>query len=115
VLDLDQVRATENAAGIRYPPALWKVAEDLVPVFAAASPGGRAATPDDLAMSRRLGLPESLVPFACEPQPEHTDYYCCELGGGPTVAVFAAHAVVAEWPTFADFLAWARCAAKKRE
>jgi hypothetical protein len=108
VLGVDQLRATERAGGFRYPAALWAVADDLMPQLVAALPGGRAATPVDVAEARALGLDGSLVPFACEPQPAHTDYYCCRLEDGPAVAIFADHAVVADWPTYHSFLEWVR-------
>jgi hypothetical protein len=61
-----------------------------------------------VAVARALGLDGSLVPFACEPQPAHTDFYCCGPEGGPAVAVFAVHAVVADWPSYHAFLEWVR-------
>lgn len=105
---VDQLRDTERECGIRYPAALWAVAGDLMPQLAAALPGSRAATPVDVAEARALGMDGSFVPFACEPRSAHTDYYCCGPTGGPVVAVFADHAIVADWPTYHAFLEWVR-------
>ena len=111
MLDIDQLRITERECGVRYPAAFWAIAPELqsltrTPGFVATFPSARTATQRDIQEAGGLGLPESLMPFACEPQPGHTDYYCCGPEGGPTVAVFAVHAVVADWPSFRSFLEW---------
>jgi hypothetical protein len=103
VLDIDRLHDTERECGFRYPAALWAAAEELRRLA-----GFRPAEPQDIREARVLGLPESLVPFACERQPGHTDYYCCGPEGESAVAVFATHAVVAGWPSFWAFLEWVR-------
>lgn len=113
MFDIGQLHVTENESGVRFPAALWSVAAALkalagMPGFAAAFPDARTATRRDIQEARTLGLPESLVPFACESQPAHTDYYCCGPESGPAVAVFAVHAVVADWPSFQSFVEWMR-------
>lgn len=113
MLDISQLRATESESGVRYPAAFWAVAAELQSLagahgFAATFPGARSATRQDIEEARGLGLPESLVPFACELQTAHTDYYCCGPEGGPAVAVFAVHAVAADWPSFQSFVEWMR-------
>jgi hypothetical protein len=113
VLDIDRLHVTERECNFRYPAAFWAVVAELEaltgePGFAKAFPGVRPATRRDIREARKLGLPESMVAFACESQPEHTDYYCCGFETEPAVTAFAVHAVVADWPNFGAFLAWVR-------
>ena len=111
--DIGQLRVVERECGFRYPDALWAAADELsavarLPRFAEVFPHAHIANGTDVAAARGLGLSISLVPFMCELQPTHTDYYCCLLEDGGASSVFADHAVVADWPSFAAFVAWAR-------
>jgi hypothetical protein len=107
VLDIDQLHNNERECGIRYSAGLWAVVAELESL-AVIFDDCRTATPHDILEARRLGLPESLVPFMCgEAQAEFLDYYCCELNDAPAVAVFSIHTVVEHWPSFDAFLAWA--------
>ncbi len=113
MFDIGQLRVTERESGVRYPSAIWDDANELqllaeLPEFAAAFPGVRTATERDIQEARDLGLPEPLLPFACESQPTHTDYYCCGSEDGLAVAVFAVDAVVADWPNLQSFVEWVR-------
>ncbi len=113
MLDISQLRVTERESGVRYPAALWAVVTELqslsgAPGFVTAFSDVRTATQRDIQEARERGLPESLTPFACDPQSRHTDYYCCGTDGGPEVAVFAVHTVVADWQSFESFVEWVR-------
>ena len=117
MFDIGLLHTVERECGFRYPPELRAAVDDLaavasLPGFAGTFPQLRAATAKDVLAAWELGMAESLVPFMCEVEPAHTDYYCCARGGeerGQTaVAVFAIHAIVADWPSFAAFVEWAR-------
>ena len=55
-------------------------------------------------------LPDALIPFMWVRQPEHFDYYCFDTKSKTknecSVAVFAVHTVVHDWPSFQSFLQW---------
>jgi len=55
-------------------------------------------------------LPDNLIPFLWVRQPNHFDYYCFDTDTRTdtncSVAVFAIHATVHDWPDFESFLKW---------
>ncbi len=117
MFDVGRLHAVEQECGFRYPPELWAAIDELaavarLPGFAAAFSQARLPTAGDVAAARGLGMDEAMVPFMCEPQRDFADYYCCARDGvergRAAVAVFAVHTVVADWPSFAGFIEWAR-------
>src|SRR6478609_1084428 len=111
MLDTDRLRANELECGFRYPEFLWVAATELQaivsdPDFAKQFPEARTATPQDIKEACDIGLDcTELFPFMCVPLPFDADYYCCGFNE-PQVSVFAVHAVVRDWPTFAAFIKW---------
>ena len=104
MLDINQLRATERECAVSYPTALWTAVDELqvitsTPEFLKKIGEVRSATPHDVYEARDLGLDHALIPFFCEPQPEHIDYYCCGCAG-PEVSLFAVHTVIEDWPSF---------------
>jgi hypothetical protein len=112
----EQQRLVEQACAFRYPDALLALApalETLVasPGFSAAFPSGRVAEGSDILAAWAGDLPEELVPFLCDVQAGWMDYYCFHRNGEirqPAVLVFAHDAVVRDWASFEEFLAWIR-------
>jgi hypothetical protein len=118
MFDIDQLHEVEQQGDFRYPPELWAVIDELtavtqLPGFAAAFARAHLPTAQDILQARLLGMKEvGQIPFLCVPQADFTDYYCCVRDGAErswgTVSVFCIHTVVAEWPSFAAFIKWAR-------
>ena len=113
----ERLRSVEQECGFRYPHPFLAITCELAalarsPAYAAAFPHGQLvdmASPIQSAWAENL--PDKWVPFMCEAQPKHTDYYCFDRTtsiDGPSVAVFADHAIVHEWHDFETFLAWIR-------
>jgi hypothetical protein len=105
----EQLSALEAALGCRFPPSYHALAAARLPASLERTlPRARfVAFADEVRAARRDRVPASLLPFLHAPQPAHTDYYCFDLSTGalePPVVVFAVHAVVAAWPSLADWL-----------
>lgn len=115
MLESENLLRVEHLFGFRYPPSFHAGAWALVqrsrtPEFAEQFP--RAVLLDSAGQIQALcarGLPGTCIPFLAVEQPAHVDAYCFDISSnGPeyAVAVFAEHAVVQTWPTYADFLGW---------
>lgn len=112
MFEIENLTLVEHTLGFRYPPSFHAGAAALARLaqtgaFAARFP--RAVLIDSPAGMQSLGLPPACVAFMAEAQPAHVDVYFFDLSSpGPEyrAAVFAEHAVVYEWPNFADFWAW---------
>ena len=112
MIEIDQLHATERGSGFQYPAAFWSAVEQLQavseePGFANTFRDMRTAMAQDVENARDLGLDKSFVPFMCEQQPAHMDYYCVGCDE-PTIVVFAVHTTVGEWPDITAFIEWAR-------
>ncbi len=114
-LDADQLAITERECGFCYPQCFRLSAGALMslvrtPGFADSFPTAYLATSSDIKAAWAETLPDSLVPFMCEKQLAHIDYYCfnAAAGCGPQIVLFADHAVVYDWEDFDTFLDWVR-------
>jgi hypothetical protein len=87
-------------------PAMRRILES--DAFKKSNPRFAAVTVTDMKSAWDDVLPDDLVPFCTQAQPNHIDYYCFyrTTDNKPQIVVFADHAIVYDWPDMNAFLRW---------
>jgi hypothetical protein len=106
--------AIEQHFNFKYPPSFLANVETIInisqtPAFAQFMPQAQLLLTLAEVKAANINNAAEFLPFLLEKQPNHVDFYGFDtFTQAPEfrVAVFAKHAFVEDWDSFAHFLAW---------
>lgn len=110
MFDGSEFRRLEGIFKFRYPvsflESLGRFEElAMTPAFCTLFRRWAMCAESDVRNARRNGVPNELIPFFIEPQETQTDYYCFDTVDD-SVVVYADHAIVFRWSSYAEYMDW---------
>jgi len=112
----EQLEAAERTVGFKYPMSFILMFEEFDSLM--RTEGFRRAFPDARLLfsvpeisTARASMPTALIPFMREDQRTWPDFYSFDLDSDAAefrVVVWADHAIVMDWESFAVFFQWVR-------